>query len=215
MARLGPSTSLLTPFLLTTQQRHKLLVMVQSLQRNPRVTKKDFERFVDLAFWARNVFSVMKALHSLNNMHTSYTTSLLKGGGSCRIISVMILIFHIPFISIGSRLVRRRNVQASRTCNLSVNKSSLKGIIALAMILLGSCHFTHISRLAQSGVRVRLYNRSIREQACSAQEGSETLHEGGAEGFEAPFEAPFKGLKPPFILGLETSSPWSPLHVIV
>ena len=33
---------------LTTQRRHKLLAMVQSLQRNPRVTKKDFERFVGL-----------------------------------------------------------------------------------------------------------------------------------------------------------------------
>ena len=51
--------------LLKESKRLKLLGMVQDLRKNPRLTKKDLERFIGLALWATNLFPVMKSmLHS-------------------------------------------------------------------------------------------------------------------------------------------------------
>ena len=47
---------------LATSKRYKPIGVVQSLRSNPRLTKKDFERFVGLAQWACNAFPMMKSL---------------------------------------------------------------------------------------------------------------------------------------------------------
>ena len=48
--------------LLKESKRLKLLGMVQDLRKNPRLTKKDLERFIGLALWATNLFPVMKSM---------------------------------------------------------------------------------------------------------------------------------------------------------
>ena len=53
--------------LLKESKRLKLLGMVQDLRKNPRLTKKDLERFIGLALWATNLFPVMKSM-----LHTFY-----------------------------------------------------------------------------------------------------------------------------------------------
>ena len=110
---------------LTTQKRHKLLAMVQSLQKNPRITKKDFERFVGLALWACNVFPVMKALlHTFyHDMHTPYTTHYSIPPEEWQFVPRRLnddLVFTSTprgtFIPIGSRLlaVRHQHVQCKQ-----------------------------------------------------------------------------------------------------
>ena len=110
---------------LTAQKRHKLLAMVQSLQKNPRVTKKDFERFVGLALWACNVFPIMKALLRTfyQDMYTPYVTHYsIRPEEWCFLPNHLTddLIFksqpHGTFIPVGSRLlaVRRQNVQSKQ-----------------------------------------------------------------------------------------------------
>ena len=107
---------------LSTQKRHKLLAMVQSLQKNPRITKKDFERFVGLALWACNVFPVMKALLRTfyHDMHTPYITHYSIPPEEWRFMPSHLnddLVFTSAprgtFIPVGSRLlaVRHQNVQ--------------------------------------------------------------------------------------------------------
>ena len=108
---------------LTRQKRHKLLAMVQALQKNPRVTKKDFERFVGLALWACNVFPVMKTLLRTfyHDMCTPYITHYSIPPEEWRFLANHLtddLIFKSSprgtFIPVGSRLlaVRRHNVQS-------------------------------------------------------------------------------------------------------
>ncbi|CAE7226768.1 unnamed protein product [Symbiodinium sp. CCMP2592] len=53
--------------LLKESKRLKLLGMVQDLRQNPRLTKKDLERFIGLALWATSLFPVMKSM-----LHTFY-----------------------------------------------------------------------------------------------------------------------------------------------
>ncbi|CAE7771724.1 unnamed protein product [Symbiodinium sp. CCMP2592] len=53
--------------LLKESKRLKLLGMVQDLRKNPRLTKKDLERFIGLALWATSLFPVMKSM-----LHTFY-----------------------------------------------------------------------------------------------------------------------------------------------
>ena len=47
---------------LAEEKRLKLLGMVQDLQRNPKISRKDLERFVGLALWAAHLFPTMKSL---------------------------------------------------------------------------------------------------------------------------------------------------------
>ena len=114
---------------LTDLKRHKLLAMVQSLQRNPRITKKDFERFVGLALWACHVFPTMKALlHTFyHDMYTPYITHYSIPPEEWRFLPNHLtedLIFQTQprgtFIPLGSRLmaVRHQNVQSKNDIRL-------------------------------------------------------------------------------------------------
>ena len=142
---------------LTTQKRHKLLAMVQSLQKNPRVTKKDFERFVGLALWACNVFPIMRALLRTfyHDMRTPYITRYSIPPEEWRFLANHLtddLIFKSQprgtFTPLGSRL-------------LAVRHQSVQSRQDLAYVRISDCRvWLRISNLSSS--RRRLSQESCR-----------------------------------------------------